>query len=505
MTTTDRSRPPSQDDGRGDDGPRSAPLEIIVRLVERLERADVGYCHWKSNEAIARSESGENDLDLLVARDDAGRFAEVLHNLGFRAARPAADRQLPGIVDYYGLDEPTGGVVHVHAHYRLVLGDDMTKNFHLPLEDHYLRSASREGLLRLPSPEFEYVLFVLRMVLKHSPWDSQLDRKGRLTPSERRELGYLSARIRPAEVERLVDAHLPFVGRRLFASCVSACSGGSGRAARAVTAMRLTACLGAHARRPPAVDLMLRAWRRRWRKAQARLPGSSGKKRLDTGGYVVAVVGGDGAGKSSAVDHLVKMLSHDLRVYRSHLGKPPRSRMSRYLKRSVQRLQDRGMLASTTLPAWHEFGGKSPGAPYLLWHTLTARDRYLEYRRIRRASLRGEVVVCDRWPTPRVQLMDGPRGRALSGLRTRPLARWIAAREAAYYAHIRPPDLLVVLKVSPEVAIARRPDQDPDFVRRRAQEVHQADWAGPGVRVVDADAPADEVLTEVTRAVWDSL
>ena len=29
-------------------------------------------------------------------------------------------------------------MVHVQAHYQLVLGDDMTKNFRIPLEDAYL-------------------------------------------------------------------------------------------------------------------------------------------------------------------------------------------------------------------------------------------------------------------------------------------------------------------------------------------------------------------------------
>lgn len=42
-------------------------LELIVELVDAFDRSGVAYCHWKSNQAIARSATGENDLDLLVA------------------------------------------------------------------------------------------------------------------------------------------------------------------------------------------------------------------------------------------------------------------------------------------------------------------------------------------------------------------------------------------------------------------------------------------------------
>ena len=40
----------------------------------------------------------------------------------------------------YALDAPWGRFVHVHAHFSLVLGDDTTKNFRLPIEDAYLEA-----------------------------------------------------------------------------------------------------------------------------------------------------------------------------------------------------------------------------------------------------------------------------------------------------------------------------------------------------------------------------
>ena len=43
-------------------------LELIAVLCRSLDAEGIRYCHWKSNEAIGRSATGENDLDLLVTK-----------------------------------------------------------------------------------------------------------------------------------------------------------------------------------------------------------------------------------------------------------------------------------------------------------------------------------------------------------------------------------------------------------------------------------------------------
>jgi thymidylate kinase len=85
------------------------------------------------------------------------------------------------------------------------------------------------------------------------------------------------------------------------------------------------------------------------------------------------------------------------------------------------------------------------------------------------------------------------------------LAERLARLEQRSYERLRPPDVLVVLRLEPEVAVARRTDEDADFVRTRNREVWEADWAATAAHVVDASRPADDVLAEVKSVVWAAL
>jgi thymidylate kinase len=163
-----------------------------------------------------------------------------------------------------------------------------------------------------------------------------------------------------------------------------------------------------------------------------------------------------------------------------------------------------GRLQATTLPAWTEFD-RFPGYGFMVWHLLTARDRHREYRSARRVAGAGGIALCDRFPTGSISLMDSPRTTRVPGTSRRPLARWLVERESAYYREILPPDLLIVLRVSPEVAVQRRHDEEPDFVTKRAAEVFGQHWEGWNAVVIDAEQPHDEVLAEVKAAVWAAL
>jgi thymidylate kinase len=491
--------------------PAKPALPLVLRLCRLLEESEVAWCHWKSNAAIDRSACGDNDLDLLVQRSDVRRFTELLSNLGFvRAYKRGAT--IGGIESFYGFDAEADRLVHVHAHYQLVLGDDRTKNYRLPIEDAYIRSATQAGIFRLPAPSFEYVVFVIRMTLKYCTWDAivwNAMRRRRASPSrtEREELEYLEARADEETTASILGEHLPYLDSGLFADCVGALASDAPLRRRIRTARRLERALQPHARHSRRVDRWLRIGRRIVLTV-ARRTRRGPKNRLAGGGAMVGIMGGDGAGKSTALAALGSWLGPEFDVRLVHLGKP-RWSVTTYVVRAALKVVS---MALDVLQRWVR------AAPFrrlallvstyrrLVWLVCTARDRHLAYRGARRFAIGGGLVLCDRYPHPRLASMEAPLIASLAAGRLESrLVRAMIRIEQRYHHSIAPPELLVVLRVDPEIAVTRKRDENPNSVRTRGAEIWNIDWRETWAHVIDASQPEEAVARELKALVWSNL
>lgn len=114
--------------------------------------------------------------------------------------------------------------------------------------------------------------------------------------------------------------------------------------------------------------------------------------------------------------------------------------------------------------------------------------------------------MCDRYPTPQVKSMDGPNISRLVGPAHRNrLTDFLLRAEASYYQHIMPPDLLIVLKVDPQIAVQRKTDEAPDYVRARSLEVWELDLSETRAHILDASRRKSDVLTDLQSLVWSEL
>lgn len=481
----------------------SNALGIIQLLCQRLEDEQVSYCHWKSNEAIARSASGENDLDLLVRRQSASNFERILIDLGFKEVWPSRS-QPAGVLSYYGHDDRTGRLVHVHVHYRLVFGHDATKSYSLPIERAYVESAARRGVFRIPSAEFELTVFVLRMTLKHAGLDAVLTGQWRLSRTEIAELQYLNERATPFGVTQILRAHVPQLPPGHFERSWQLLLAGPtswrrNRSARDIRkALADTRTLGETAGFIKRVTHLVSQVLRR------RLKLHKTKKRFARGGKLIAIVGGDGAGKSTAIDAMHAWLNKDFEIHRVHLGKPLSATLQTLLA-LPSRLLGRRRTKKSTVPNRERRQSESGRYSYTkaFVDLMVARSRYQTYIKARRWVANGDLVVSDRWPIRGLTSMDAPRIRMdnTSGALMRTLARL----EDSYYERILPPDLLIVLKLPPEIAVERRPDEPAHFVHRRSSAVSSFDWQAVGAEVIDASKPKTAVLREIQSLVWRSV
>lgn len=485
-------------------------LDLIRDLCRTLELEGINYCHFKSNYAIELSASGDNDLDLLINRAHAKRFTVILDKLGFTQAEAPPENWMPGVMDYYGFDSNSNKFVHVHAHYQLIVGHDLTKNYCLPIESAYLESAVQSGLFKVPGTEFEFILFVIRMNIKHSTWDAILIKHGGLSAAERQELAYFQNQIDIDQVNDLLVQHFPYVGLELFGKCLKALQPDFSIWERVKVGQKVQNALKAYSRRTQFRDINLKLWRRLKSGFQQRLFKRVPKRRLAAGGMIIAIVGGDGAGKSTVVNELYSWLSKDFQTIKVHLGKPDWS-LTTISVRAILKIGGLiGIYPYFNSPNLNSHDSKpsiSSGVyPWMLREICTARDRYHTYVKAKRFAINGGLVICDRFPLSQIKLMDGPAiEQVINTKETIRFPKYLISLENNYYIPIIPPELLLVLRVNPEIAVQRKTDEESTSVRERSTEIWGLNWEHTNARVIDASKSKADVLAEVKALIWSEL
>jgi len=471
------------------------PPVPLLDLGRALREQRIACCQWKGHDKPERWATGRGDIDLLVDRADAARFHELAARFGFREAVPPAARTIPGLADYVGPDPVTGVLLRLHVHYRLVVGRYYTARYRLPLEQPVLDAAVAAAPFPIPSPEWALILFILRAALQR-PQPRELPAAWSGTADA------LESEVAYTRLTRALERHLPAVPYTRFEACVRALTERDAERWRREASL-LRKRLAPLREAPPAAALAAAAATRLGRLVAlgSSLPGASGarprgRKRLASGGVIVALVGGDGAGKSTAAAALETWLAPELRVLRIHAGRPPRSLATlvagaalKLARWSLGRYADRSAIVSRL---------------NMVRSLCTARDRLRLCEKASRFAARGCIVIAERYPIRHDASLAGPTIAALAGNGSQgPLVRLLIRAEEDVYARIPPPDAVVLLRVTPEVAAARKTDEPADYVLERNRLVSSADWSG--ARVVDADRPFAEMLHELREVVWQAL
>ena len=492
MPLTTATDPERRDESRGP----SAALPLAARLGAALEAAGIACCQWKGHGKYARWMAGDGDIDLLVARSSADAFTTLVERMGFKLAVAAPDRQVPGVASYLGLDPVLGRLIHVHAHFRMVLGPSGQRHYHLAIEHAVLASAVPRAHFRTPAPEFELILFVIQQTLRHNPLGRPATQANRQRLQQ--ELQRLMLQVEPANVVRTLAAHVPDVEPAFFAECLDALRPGTRLWRLLFVRQRMRRRLSAHRLGPPATAVLRTTMGRVARFAG--LMRDRATKRLARGGAVIALQGADGAGKSTCAKMLEGWLATELQTDHVHLGRPPRSLTTRLVGVVLKAARMGDRLLRLRQPS------DTVAHLELARVACTARDRYRLYRRVAQRAAQGALVICERYPTPENGPLAGPSHIQGVGLEAAsPLATWVRHLEARWYKLMAPPDLELVLRVDPEVAVRRKPDEPEAYVRRRARIMWDTDWSAPRTRVLDAGRPLDDVAADLRARVWESL
>ncbi len=215
---------------------------------------------------------------------------------------------------------------------------------------------------------------------------------------------------------------------------------------------------------------------------------------------VIAVVGCDGAGKSTLTADLVRCLGEEVPVEYHYLGQS-----SGNIARAIQALPLVGkpikaFLVSKADRAHDTKSHASGAATALVIYTLS-RWRAYKLRRMLGRCRRGVVAVADRYPQAEVPgfHFDGP---GLPALRARGwLARTLAARETRLYQRMAAevPDLVIRLNIDFDTAFARKPDHNVLALRGKVEVIPGLRFNGARIVDLDGRSSYEQVLATALR------
>lgn len=482
----------------------------LAEVFDGFHRQQVSYCYWKSSRRLRAVLAGEGDIDLLVARSDLHRAQVILAERDFKLFPSVADRDHPATLSFLGYDERSGQLIHVHLHSLLVVGERLLRNYLIPWEEVFLTRAILHPTLpiRILEPTSEAVLLVVRACLELRRADLMtlcvwqvathkfaLDRADLAARIDRNTLRAHATRLMTEDLAELVtDAFYSArplesqarLRRRMRRHCavyrsynaVEARTRSAGRSLLWVAGVLNKRML--HLPRP---------WNRR-------TPG---------GGWMVAIIGVDGSGKSTSVATMRRWLGPKVDVLPMYFGTGD-GRPSLFLRpfKLAMPLITRVLKSKPSCASHGKISGRAPGLLYSLlltvWAVAVAVDKRKKLVAARRGTSRGLVVLADRYPQNQILgFNDGPLLTRLTAV-----PRWLRRFEASAYALARrlPPDLVIKLVVTAETAARREPDMDPAVIRERIVALQRLDFPGARVVCVDAEQSLAEVIRAVKHEIW---
>jgi thymidylate kinase len=223
---------------------------------------------------------------------------------------------------------------------------------------------------------------------------------------------------------------------------------------------------------------------------------------------VIAVVGCDGAGKSTLTADLLAHLQAETAVELLYLGQDSGNILRAILRIPLVGPLIGGYLQRKSKRAHAE--DDKPAAPDFVTALvvyLLSRWRRRKFQRMLALNRQGLVVITDRYPQAEAPgfHFDGP------GLDTTGAAKgwlpWLAARELRLYqdmaSHV--PAVLIRLNVDADTAHARKPDHRMSMLREKTRVLPTLTFNGARIFDLDASAPYPHVLQAALGAARTAI
>jgi hypothetical protein len=491
-------------------------LQSIKNMLECFEKEQIIYCHFKSNEHLIDALNGDTDLDILFLPTQRAQLEKLLNSCGLKRFRATHHMQYNAIEDFIGFDKDTNKIWHLHLHYRLTLGEKHLKGYTTSWSEYILQNRVFDENLGIYHSrlEDEVFLLILRMALKLR-WR---DFGRKIGKDDIIEFNWLKERV---DFKRVVLISKELLGEKcsreynkIFNSDLKYKN----------DLFKLQRLLRSKMKHFTSNNVVSSYFKRLVREVFWLLSGVSRKIGLFTevpkrrvspsGGSVVAILGCDGAGKSTTLVYLKKEFGKKIDIKHVYLGSGDgSSSLIRMPMRLIAKRVGGKGLGSTVKHEIDNSNSKKLSTKAriytlakVMWACSLALEKRKKLRVITKARNNGILVLVDRYP--QIEVMgynDGPLlSKYIDGKSSlfKKLAEW----EMSVYrsAYINPPDLVVKLIVPTEIAIKRKPEMTYSEIEAKKDAVQKIKLSSNTVEV-DTSNDLKTSLSKVMENIWEVM
>lgn len=463
-------------------------LKIYILLFKMIESNNVLYCSWKNNHLLKKELMGEGDIDLLVHPQCKHLFEKILSDSGFIHVKGSIS-EYPCVYHYYGYDVEVNSFAHLHVYYKLVTGDSHLKNYRIPFESQILSSCYLNSLnIKEASINHQMQLYLIRKTIKQSSIIGMF-------------LMYREKEDYDQEYEYIHEQLPKYDKSSVFFDLLGSSFNFKEKRVPLTTVLKLRVHMLAWHRGVGIESRIFQLSKRIINKFF-----SHKKKSLN--GSIVAIVGLDGSGKTTAVEMTQKWLGKEFNAKTFHFGRPPSTfftsplRFALLVRKKIGKAKPVGSLGDTSKELSLGIIGK-------IRYTALAYERSVLMKKAHQYSLKGGIAILDRYPSSCIGLMDSPRISSEGSNNSISMA--LQKIESTLYRTMPPADLLFKFKVDVENALTRnrkriKKDKETDEeIKMRFKLNKGLKYQALSLIEVDANSDLEQVHKQLRMETWKHI
>ena len=231
------------------------------------------------------------------------------------------------------------------------------------------------------------------------------------------------------------------------------------------------------------------------------------KKTLNNGGFVIAITGCDGAGKSTTTKHISDFLSKDFDVRMFQFGRPPCSFLT-FIPRGIYSLLKyikltKKTITNETITNETITNEKYVSTVHCIYHVLIAYDRAQVLKKVNYFRGKGSIVIVDRWLSETAYTMDGVKIPNTNNF----LKSILQKLESTLYSFVHSPDLIFFLNVSLENALLRNQNRIKSNKESDQEIIYRYNLTrkikfGIPPTIIDMNKDISSCISDIKNSLW---